>query len=248
MERFFYDIRWSNLLDERFIADFLYVQKEVFHCGSREEFKRQFEKNIYGPSIIVVVYDDDKPIAARAFWRNDIYGKVAYQPGSTCVLSSFRGKGIFKEMTMRVLKLIDHSIIYNFPNQNSFPGYLKMGWKLLHNYGMRLLTSYKEYSKEHPIMMDDAYAEWWVSGKSFNYIKFRGHYFLVHRDHRVLCFRVVAEVSEYMAKQFSRKRIGFFFYKSEYIPWYSKHFALNHVVAVNMKDGEYVPTWKIDAL
>lgn len=248
MNHFFYDIRWTTLLDERFIADFLYVQNEVFHCGSREEFRRQFEENIYGPSILVVVYNDDQPIAARAFWRNDIYGKKAYQPGSTCVLSSFRGKGIFKEMTTRVLKLTEHSIIYNFPNQNSFPGYLKMGWKLLHNYGMRLLTSYKEYSKEHPIIMDDVYATWWVVGKDFSYIKFQGHYFLVHKDHRALCFRVIAEVSEHIARHFPKKRFGFFFYKSECIPWYSKQFALNHVVAVNMEEYDYIPIWKIDAL
>ena len=83
MDNIVYDIRWTNDLDEKFIADFLYVQNEVFGCGTREEFKRQFEENIYGKSIVVVVYLDDKPVAARALWRNDIEGKEAYQPGST---------------------------------------------------------------------------------------------------------------------------------------------------------------------
>lgn len=243
-----YDCRWSDALDENFISDYLSVQQEVFNCGTREEFELQFEKNIYGRSVVVVVYVDEKPAAARALWRNDVSGRESYQPGSTCVLPVCRGKGIFSEMTKRAMAMLpDNAIIYNFPNPNSYPGYIKMGWKLLHDYNVCLLTCYDEYKKEHPVMMSSDYANWWVKGRNLTYTKCFGHYFLLQKDHRPLCYRILAEVEEQTAKMFPHTRCGLFFYKSEKQTWYNKRFALGHVVTRNPELG-YIPTWKIDAI
>lgn len=243
-----YDCRWSDALDEQFIADYLYIQNEVFGCGTREEFRRQFEDNIFGRSVIEVVYIDCKPAAARAIWRNDVCGHEAYQPGSTCVLEACRGKGVFKEMTMRAINMLPtDAVVYNFPNPNSFPGYIKMGWTLLHDYNIRLLTSYESYKKEHPIIMDKAYAEWWVMGRNLYYTKCFGHYFLMHKDHRPLCYRILAEVEKDVAERFPHIRCGLFFYKSECTTWYNRWFVRAHVVTLNPELG-YVPTWKIDAI
>lgn len=243
-----YDIRWSDSLDDDFISDFLSVQKEIFHTGSRKEFDLQFLKNIYGKSILVVVYWNTQPVAARGLWRNDIDGEEAYQPGSTCVLPVCRGKGIFTQMTMKAIeKLPRDSIIYNFPNHNSFPGYLKMGWNLLHDYSSRLYTSYKRYSNEHPTKMDRRYAEWWIKGRDLFYMKKSRHYFLLRKDRRPLCYHIIAEVNKDVALWFPRVFLALPFYKSISCPWYSKHFAKSHVVGRNCK-LTYIPMWKIDAV
>ena len=115
---------------QKFIEDFLATETAVFGSYTRELFDKKFIRNIYGPSVLEVVYRDGEPIGARALWRNDIGGKKAYQPGDTCVVASARGGGVFTEMTKRSLTLLDDSdIIYNYPNSNSLPGYLKMGWR-----------------------------------------------------------------------------------------------------------------------
>lgn len=248
MDNIVYDIRWTDKLDEKFIADFLYVQNEVFGCGTREEFERQFEDNIYGKSIVVVVYLDDKPVAARALWRNDIEGKEAYQPGSTCVLPICRGKGIFSEMTKKSIQYLpSDAIIYNFPNNNSFPGYVKMGWNLVCEYRTRLYFSYRNYCREHPIKLDKQYAEWWLVGKPLKYVKIFRHYFILQKDRRTLCYHILAEVNEDTARLFPKLLIGFIFYKSNKTTWYNRSLGTSRLVSRDVLDG-CIPTWKIDAV
>lgn len=244
-----YDIRWSDTVDEKFISDYRYVCSTVFKCDfTRGQFDKKFIKNIYGPSVLVVVYIDDVPSAARALWRNDIEGEEAYQPGDTCVLENCRGKGVFSNMTKKAIASLPKSaIIYNFPNPSSFPGYIKMGWTLVHDYSMSLLTNYSMYKKDHPIMMDKAYADWWIKGRNLYYTKRSGHYFLMHKDHRPFCYRILAEAEEDIAKQFRHIHFGLFFYKSIKCPWYSRRLALAHVVSKNA-NIKYIPIWKIDAV
>lgn len=249
MENIVYDIRWSNQVDETFINDFRKVCSTVFKYDfTRYEFDQKFINNIYGPSVLVVVYIDELPSAARALWRNDINGKEAYQPGDTCVMENCRGKGVFSIMTKKAIAILPNSaIIYNFPNQNSYPGYIKMGWKLVHDYYRKLFFSYKEYKQEHPTMMDNEYANWWVKGRTLFYTKKSGHYFLLQKDHRPMCYHIFAEVDKEIALQFPYVCFAFFFYKSVKESWYGKRFATSHVVSRNL-DIEYIPIWKVDAI
>lgn len=249
MENIIYDIRWSSQLNEKFIMDFCHVCSTVFKKEyKRNEFDRKFIQNIYGPSVLVVVYINDTPSAARALWRNDINGKEAYQPGDTCVMEKCRGKGVFSIMTKKSINLLPKSsIIYNFPNNNSYPGYIKMGWKLIHDYKMRLLCSYQGYHKEHPVRMDNNYAQWWLIGRKLFYTKYFGHYLLLQKDHRTMCYRVLAEVNMEIAIQFQHIRFGLLFYKSSKSTWYSKFFSASHVVSRSI-DVDYIPSWKIDAV
>ena len=245
-----YDCRWSEDCDEKFIDDFNHVQDQVFQGEhSRETFRHQYIENPYGSSVIVVVYLNDKPVAARSLWRNDIGERESYQPGRTCVLEACRGKGIFREMTLKAIAMLPQdAIIYNFPNQNSYPGYIKMGWRLLHDYNLRLMISTKDFFAEHPHNMDDAYARWWVVGKAGIYhIRRGGHYFLVRHDHRPMLGKIVACVSGDIAKEFPKSHRRIFFYKSEKQSFYSKYFMKSHVVCRNT-DIDYIPTWKIDAI
>lgn len=248
MENLRYDIRWSDSLDEKFITDYLQLQNEVFHCGSRDRFDVQFINNIYGNSILVVVYLDDEPVAARALWRNDINGQESYQPGSTCVKAVCRGKGIFTEMTKKaVSELPAGVIIYNYPNYNSFPGYMKMGWHVAGKYKSRLYTSYKAFRKEHPASIDNEYVKWWLKGTELRYKKIRGRYFLVQKDRRVFCYHILGETDEQSALLFPKLKLGLIFYKSQKETWYNKSLGASCVVTRN-SDIDLIPTWKIDAV
>lgn len=244
-----YDCRWSDAVDEKFITDFNFVQDNVFAGEHTEaQFLHQYINNPYGQSVIAVVYIDGKPSAARALWRNDIYGKAAYQPGRTAVLAVCRGKGIFTEMTKRSIAMLPkEAIIYNFPNNNSYPGYIKMGWTLLHDYSLRILCSYKAFHKEHPIKIDNEYARWWIKGRDLFYTKRGGHYFIMHKFNKPLCYRILGEVDKEVAQWFPHVTCGLFFYKSKKITWYNKRFGKSHVVTRNPEIG-YIPTWKIDAV
>lgn len=245
----FFDCRWTSNADDTFFSDFCHIEYQVFQSKKQQNsFRRKYYDNLYGQSILVVVYDSDEPVAARALWRNDIEGREAYQPADTCVMENYRGKGIFSEMTRRSMELLPPNvIIYNFPNQYSYPGYLKMGWSLLHEYGFRLFTP-KRYFKEHNVKMDNDYAQWWVMGNShLSYLKLGDKYFLVKPDRRPLIKHIVACVEEDVAKAFPRSSFGLFFYPSKKETIYNRRYMKCHVICRN-SDLRYIPIWKIDVL
>ncbi len=249
--RIFYDCRWSDEVDEKFINDFVFVQRAVFgDYFTKEMFHKQFVDNIYGSSIVVVVYIDKKPSASRALWRNDIDGRMAFQPGSTCVLEACRGKGVFSEMTRQSVAMLPReAIIFNFPNKNSYPGYIKLGWKQVAEYRPKLLLSMKQYRKEHPLNIDFEYANWWLKDiKGIKRCKWCGHYFLVRNDTPRPFFHILGHTDARTASLFPKvERIGICFYQSSKVTFYNKNYTTLCVVT---KGGEkvYIPNWKIDAI
>ena len=245
----YYDCRWSNKVDEKFINDYNLLQDTVFQNGyNKELFKKKYIDNIYGPSIIIVVYNGEKPIGARAFWRNDIDGKEAYQPGDVCVLKECRGKGIFTEMTKKAFAMLSKSaIIYTFPNSNSFPAHLKMGNKLVASYRQRLFTN-KRYQEEHTLKLDKKYVEWWLSSnKRIKYTKQGNKYYLVTKYGLPFMYMILAEVEQDVALKFPSTGIGIFLYRSTKTTFYNKNKRPLHIVC---KDDniKYIPTWKVDSL
>lgn len=250
-ESIIYDCRWSSRMDEKFIEDFRTMCSTVFNYDfTFEEFKRKFLDNIYGDSLLVVVYIDGQPCAARALWRNDINGKEAYQPGDTCVLDVCRGKGIFSQMTRKAISMIPaRAIIYNFPNHNSFHGYIKLGWRSIRENRLLLLTSYKEFKSLNPLNIDKRYFEWWIKGRQdIKYIKRFGKYFLIKKYPRPMSWKILSEVDEEIAKQMPKLKVpALIFYLGTKETFYNKWFATGHVVA-KTRDDVIIPSWKIDAI
>lgn len=83
----------------------------------------------------------DELIGARAIFSSRvIYNSeqfLAAQAGDTMVKEIWRGKGVFKQLNQAVLDDLTekgYKLIFNFPNENSAPGNLKLGWKLV-DYG-----------------------------------------------------------------------------------------------------------------
>lgn len=246
----FYDCRWSNEVDEKFIKDYCVVQDTVFQNNySYELFNKKFIANIYGPSIIIVVYDKNRAIGARSFWRNDIGQKEAYQPGDVCVLNEYRGKGIFTEMTKKAFAMLpEDAIIYTFPNSNSFPAHLKMGNKLVASYRPTLFTN-KEYQKEHTLLLDEEYANWWLaSRKDIKHIKRGNHFYLVIPYGLPMMYMVLAEVKQELAMQYKQCNWGIFFYRSTKISFYNKNKRPLYIVCKEKSNINYIPTWKVDSI
>lgn len=245
-QKFHYDIRYSDELSEPFIRDFIAVHASVFGpVLTRARFDTKYVRNIYGRSVLAVVYDGNLPCAARAFWRNDLGGEPAWQPVDTCVDESHRGQGIFKEMTLRALSFLPEGArIYNFPNNNSRERYLKMGWKVLAQYHLRLFVNPSSYRAEHPEQVSPDYVNWWFLGVSrLRCVRLMGRWYVVRRLNKPRCYKILTEVSEPI---FPMVRFVLCFYDSIKKPFYSKMSHSLYIIGRNVE--RYVPVWKMDAI
>jgi len=247
-----FDCRWSSEVDYNFISDFLKVRSQHnFARNNIDVFYNKYIYNIYGNSVLVVSYVGSTPIGTRGLWRNDIGSLISYQPVDTLVKSDYRGLGIFKKMTQMSIKKIENGyLIYNFPNKNSYLGYIKMGWKLIKQYRLKVLSSISEYKREHPVPIDDRYANWWlINYPEKLFVKKYGNFYLLLRKlNKPLCYKVIGEISQDMAEKFHEVLYCIMFYRSSYVTWYNKQRYPLNVVALNCNDNIFIPPWKIDAI
>lgn len=101
-------------------------------------FQWKFRDNPFGESIHVLVYDEGNLISTRVFWRMDIAGTESYQCVDTAVHPSYQGRGVFTLSTEAALQNIGDKPIYNHPNANSRPAYLKNGWTVNSQHRVRV--------------------------------------------------------------------------------------------------------------
>ena len=104
---------------------------------STEFFDWKHVANVFGPSLGLVATDDAGTLVGlRLFmrWRFEIAGRIveAARPVDTATHPDHRGRGIFRTLTMAALEhLPAETLIFNTPNDQSRPGYLKMGWSVV---------------------------------------------------------------------------------------------------------------------
>lgn len=79
--------------------------------------------------------NNENIIAVRSFmqWRfmSGTTELTAVRAVDTVTADAWRGKGIFKQLTLAALDALEDEnvdLVFNTPNPNSAPGYLKMGW------------------------------------------------------------------------------------------------------------------------
>ncbi len=92
--------------------------------------------NPFGKSIVLVAVENKTIIGVRAFmrwkWQQGEKQFSALRAVDTATHPEHQGKGIFKKLTLMAVDLAktnnDH-FIFNTPNEQSRPGYLKMGWE-----------------------------------------------------------------------------------------------------------------------
>lgn len=238
---------WSNEISPQMKSDFMNVENAVFNGFCTESlFATKYLNNIYGPSVLVVAYLNEIPVGADALWRNDIDGRMAYQSADTCVLDSSRGMGVFTKMVKAKISVIQKdAMIYGFPNVNSFPGFLKMGW-----IDQKLYKSVTVLGQPRGVgYIDGSYAKWWLQFQTgISYLKRQGAFYLVRKRKGKPMGTVIGRVDE---------KIAVLFPKCSFLLWlksfssqalfYNKDKYISLIYAGNSSVMD-VPYWKIDAI
>lgn len=92
--------------------------------------------NPFGSSPVFVAEEEDNIIGVRAFmkwqWRRQNEKIMSIRAVDTATHPAYQGKGIFKKLTLALLdecRQNNIDMVYNTPNGQSKPGYLKMGWE-----------------------------------------------------------------------------------------------------------------------
>lgn len=92
--------------------------------------------NPFGESPVLLAVDNEEVCGVRVFLRWEFIqgSKVikACRAVDTAIHPNYQGLGLFKNLTISLieeLKVDDVGLIYNTPNAQSSPGYLKMGWE-----------------------------------------------------------------------------------------------------------------------
>ncbi len=95
-------------------------------------------ENPFGQSPVLLAFHKEKLVGVRAFlrwqWQHEGTIYSALRAVDTGTHPDYQGLGIFKKLTLSLVEncvLDGDHFIYNTPNTQSMPGYLKMGWKQL---------------------------------------------------------------------------------------------------------------------
>lgn len=95
-------------------------------------------ENPFGPTPGWVAHDGARLVGVRLFlrWRFLVDGRAcsAVRAVDTATHPESRGKGVFTELTLHALDELQAegvSFVFNTPNDQSRPGYLKMGWSVV---------------------------------------------------------------------------------------------------------------------
>lgn len=101
-----------------------------------ELFVWKHEQNPFGPSPIWVATDGGTLAGVRVMMRWEFrLGSRSYRAVravDTATHPDYQGRGVFTRLTLRAVKeLTDEGVdfVFNTPNDQSRPGYLKMGWQ-----------------------------------------------------------------------------------------------------------------------
>lgn len=93
-------------------------------------------QNPFGPSYMLLAEDAGTIVGLRAFmkwnWCRNQKLYPAVRAVDTATHPDYQGKGIFRKLTMRQLEICREDnirFVFNTPNRQSLPGYLKMGWE-----------------------------------------------------------------------------------------------------------------------
>jgi GNAT superfamily N-acetyltransferase len=102
-----------------------------------EYFRWKHLENPFGRSFMIVAESEGRIVGFRALmrWRFSIGDQTieAVRPVDTVTHPDMRGQGIFSKLTRTALDSLHGEIdlVFNTPNQNSLPGYVKMGWQVV---------------------------------------------------------------------------------------------------------------------
>lgn len=157
----------------RLMSD-VFSSQGYFHINRNLEWWRwKFEKNVFGKPLVLIAENQEKTVVgARIFWpwRFTFRGQTlkSYQAVDTVVHPQYRRMGLFTQLVVSAVEqAIKENIdcIYNFPNQQSLAGYLKLGWEYVSRIHwwikplrhFNILLSLGAESKAIPLNMPEEY-------------------------------------------------------------------------------------------
>jgi GNAT superfamily N-acetyltransferase len=120
--------------------------------GEKDTVKRderfwewKHERNPFGPSLLLFGEEDGQLAGLRAFlrwqWQADGSLFEAVRAVDTATHPAHQRKGIFSRLTLAGLDAANRegvAFVFNTPNRNSLPGYLKMGWQFVARLPMQI--------------------------------------------------------------------------------------------------------------
>jgi GNAT superfamily N-acetyltransferase len=132
------DVRVAEPSDRRAVLDLLGASLGLSVDERFDSFfSWKHEHNPFGPSPGWVAVDDGAVVGFRTFmrWQHETpAGTVlsAVRAVDTATRPSHQGRGIFRRLTLHALddlRAQGVAFVFNTPNAQSRPGYLKMGWR-----------------------------------------------------------------------------------------------------------------------
>ena len=124
---------------------------------TEEVWNYKHSENPFGNSFVLVAEENNEIIGVRAFmrwqWQKGDKTFDAFRAVDTATHPSHQGKGIFKKLTLKALELgkaEGNHFIFNTPNSQSKPGYIKMGWQEVDQIKVSIRPAFNLlYSKRH---------------------------------------------------------------------------------------------------
>jgi GNAT superfamily N-acetyltransferase len=114
--------------------------------------------NPFGISPAILAEVDGKLIGIRAFLRWEFWREGGIQKAcravDTAVHPDYQGQGIFKKLTLELISKMESEgidLIFNTPNADSLPGYLKMGWEKWGKLPLKLHFHLSSGKNKHPL-------------------------------------------------------------------------------------------------
>jgi GNAT superfamily N-acetyltransferase len=105
---------------------------------SIEYWRWKHAQNPFGASPCLLAEADGEIVGLRAFmrwrWQSGARAVPAVRAVDTATHRDWRGKGIFRKLTLALVEQMTAEgvgFVFNTPNSQSRPGYLKMGWESL---------------------------------------------------------------------------------------------------------------------
>lgn len=134
-----YDIRSYRSEDEPAV---LQLMRAALGWEDDDRFTTLFRwkhlKGPWGPSPAWVAVANGEIVGYRALmrWRFLLDGQPvdAVRAVDTATRSDYRGQGVFRKLTLHGIDAVREEgvgFVFNTPNDQSRPGYLKMGWRVL---------------------------------------------------------------------------------------------------------------------
>jgi hypothetical protein len=143
-------LKFRNINYEKDVDEIIKLLNANFDTNhTKEAFLWKHFENPFGKSYGLLAVDNERIVGLRMFMRWEfLFDKnivKAIRPVDTCTDHDYRGQGLFKKITLQGLQNIreEYELVFNTPNSNSLPGYLKMGWKLIEkkfNYKVGLIN------------------------------------------------------------------------------------------------------------